>query len=315
MTLAPCPTHGSTYRALHEHNFRGIVEVIDDLFLTISGVVGTTSYSRCAVGYPWNFEGVVRALEDLNTTISGIQGGGSNVVAGSGIYTTTSGDYTLINNAIVGGSGVYITYSGSYAQINTSVTQASGIIYTAGSGLYLSDGNTRLNLGAYGEGNTTVTYNGSRVAISGSIPAATPPVSVSGTPIPGFSTGSLWFDTNEGRLFVYASGNGVTSPAWYQTNTDAIALKGELPPSGTGLNAPPRDGSLWFNTLMGNLFVYDASSSGWYETGPSRSFAYGTSQPASTSIPGAGWLDATVNRLKVWNGSTWSDIDIDGGVY
>lgn len=291
MTLAPCPTHGSTYRALHEHNFRGIVEVIDELFYTISGVVGTQSYSRCAVGYPWNFEGIVRALEDLNTTISGIQGGGSNVVAGSGIYTTTSGDYTLINNGIVGGSGVYITYSGSYAEINASVTSASGIIYTAGSGLYLSDGGTRFNA----------------IKTGGS-------VTVSGAPATPESAGDLWFDTLEGRLFVYASGNGVASPAWYQTNAEPIVLKGDAPPSGTGSNAPPRDGLLWYNTLIGNLFVYDAPTSGWYETGPTRSFAYGPAAPAP-SVEGAGWLDSSVNRLKIWNGSTWADIDVDGGVY
>lgn len=304
MTLAPCPTHGSTYRALHEHNFRGIVEVIDDLFLTISGVVGTTSYSRCAVGYPWNFEGIVRALEDLNTTISGIQGGGTNIAAGSGIYTTTSGDVTLINSAIVGGSGVYITYSGSYAQVNTSVTAASGIIYTAGSGLYLSDGGTRLNLGAYGEGSTSVTYNGNQVAISGAAGGASA-VTVSGSPEAGYKAGQLWFDTNQGRLFVYASGNGVASPAWYQTNSDSVVLKGDLPPSGTGLNAPVRDGSLWFSTLVGNLFVYDATTSGWYETGPSRTFAYGPTEPANTSAPGAGWYDTANQHIRVWTGTSW----------
>ena len=285
MTLAPCPTHGSTYRALHEHNFRGIVEVIDELFYTISGVVGTQSYSRCAVGYPWNFEGIVRALEDLNTTISGIQGG-ANVVAGSGIYTTTSGDFTLINNGIVGGSGVYITYSGSYAEINASVTSASGIIYTAGSGLYLSDGGTRFN---------TIKTGGS--------------VTVSGAPATPESVGDLWFDTLEGRLFVYASGNGAASPAWYQTNAEPIVLKSDAPPSGTGSNAPPRDGLLWYNTLIGNLFVYDAPTSGWYEAGPSRSFAYGTAAPAP-SVQGAGWLDSSVNRLKVWDGASWTAIDV-----
>lgn len=292
MTLAPCPTHGSTYRALHEHNFRGIVEVIEDLFITISGVVGTTSYSRCAVGYPWNFEGIVRALEDLNTTISGIQGGGgANIAAGSGIYTTTSGDVTLINSAIVGGSGVYITYSGSYVEVNASVTSASGIVYTAGSGLYLSDGGTRFNALRTGGG-----------------------VTVSGEPATPTANGDLWFDTNQGRLFVYASGNGVSDPAWYQTNSEAIVLKGELPPSGAGLNAPPRDGAVWFNTLVGNLFVYDATTSGWYESGPSRSFAYGSTAPAP-AVEGAGWLDTSGNRLKIWNGTGWADIDIDGGVY
>jgi len=43
----------------------------------------------------------------------------------------------------------------------------------------------------------------------------------------------MWFDTNQGRLFVYASGNGVENPDWYQTNAEAIALKSEVPPSGT----------------------------------------------------------------------------------
>jgi hypothetical protein len=110
-------------------------------------------------------------------------------------------------------------------------------------------------------------------------------------------------------MFVYASGNGVSTPSWYQTNAEALALKGEVAPSGTGLNAPPRDGSLWFNTLLGNLFVYDATSSGWYEAGPSRSFAYGSTAPAP-SVQGAGWLDSDTNRLKVWNGSAWVDIDV-----
>jgi hypothetical protein len=70
-----------------------------NLLLTVSGVVGTTTYTRCPYGYPSNFEGVVRALEDLNASMSGIQGGGgggSNVVAGSGIYLTSSGATTSL---------------------------------------------------------------------------------------------------------------------------------------------------------------------------------------------------------------------------
>jgi hypothetical protein len=301
MTLAPCPTHGSTYRALHEHNFRGIVEVIDNIILTISGVVGTTSYSRCPVGYPWNFEGVVRALEDLNTTVSGIQGGGGGSASG-----------------IVGGSGIYITESGVFQVINATVTSASGIIYTAGSGLYLSDGGTRFNTDYNAvfqnsvsghllpQGSVSITYSGNYALLSGT-PGSTggTSITVSGAPDGGYSTGSLWFDTNQGRLFVYASGNGVSSPAWYQTNAEALVLKGETPPSGSNLNAPPRDGLLWFNTLMGNLFVYDATTSGWYETGPSRSFAYGPTEPANTSTPGAGWYDTANQHIRVWTGTTW----------
>jgi len=302
MTLAPCPTHGSTYRALHEPNFRGIVDVIELLLDTVSGV-GTTSYSRCATGYTPNFDGVVRALEDLNTTISGIQGGGgaSDIQAGSGIYFTASGTATVIN---------------------ATVTSASGITYTAGSGLYLING-SEFNINydnvfqnsvsghIFGAGDNTVSYSGNTVTISGSGTASTggggTSVTVSGAPAANYTNGSLWFDTNEGRLFVYASGNGVASPAWYQTNADAIVNKGELPPSGTGLNAPERDGLLWFNTLVGNLFVYDATSSGWYEAGPSRSFAYSAVSPPP-STQGAGWYDTVSQHLFVWDGTSWNQI-------
>lgn len=267
-----CPLHGALPRALHSENFEGIVTVIDEILLTVSGVVGTTTYTRCPYGYPYNFEGVVRALEDLNASMSGIQGGGgggSNVVGGSGIYLTSSGIYSIINanyGAIVSGALV----AGSNINFD-----------------YLSNGRLEIN--------STATISGvqSAVYVQNTAPVET--------------NGALWFDTAEGRLFVYAEASG-----WLQTNSEAIALKGEIPPSGAGLNAPPRDGSLWFNTLMGNLFVYDATSSGWYETGSARSFAYGPSAPAP-SVPGAGWFNSSSEQIKVWNGTSWADITISGG--
>lgn len=314
INVPPCPTHGAIPRALHSENFEGIVTVIEEIIATVSGV-GTTSYSRCPYGYPWNFEGIVRALEDLNTSISGIQAGGGGGGSASGIAA---------------GSGIYITESGTFQVINATISSTSGVLYTAGSGLYLSDGGTKFNAdynaifqGSVSghlipQGSVSITYSGNSAIISGTAGGGGGgggvSVTVSGDPGTGYSAGSLWFDTNEGRLFVYASGNGITQPAWYQTNAEAIASKGEAPPSGAGLNAPPRDGSIWFNTLMGSLFVYDATTSGWYEAGPSRSFAYGPAAPAP-SVEGAGWLDSSVNRLKVWNGTSWADIDIDGGVY
>lgn len=315
MTLAPCPTHGSNFRALHEHNFRGIVEVIEQLLDTVSGV-GTSSYSKCALGYPWNFEGVVRALEDLNTTISGIQGG-ADIQAGSGIYLTTSGDVTVVNtsaNTVQAGSGIFFTSSGTAVVINATITSASGAIFTAGSGLYLVNG-VEFNVNydnvfqnsvsghIIGQGTNTVTYSGNTVTISGAGGGGAS-VTVSGAPSANYGAGDLWFDTNEGRLFVYASGNGIAQPAWYQTAAEAIVTKSEVPPSGTGLNAPQRDGSLWFNTLVGNLFVYDATTSGWYETGPSRSVAYGAAAPAP-SVEGAGWYDTANQHLRIWNGTSW----------
>ena len=295
VNVPACPTHGARPRALHSESFEGIVTVIEEIIATVSGV-GTVSYSRCPYGYPWNFEGVVRALEDLNTSISGITTGGGG--------TTGSG--------IVAGSGIYITQSGSFEVINATITSASGITYTAGSGIYLSDGGTTFNLNAIGDGSVTVLYSGTTAIISGTDTqggggGGGASVTVSGAPEAGYSTGSLWFDTNEGRLFVYASGGAVSEPAWYVTNTEAIVNKGEVPPSGNGLNAPPRDGSVWFNSLLGSLFVYDAVTSGWYETGPSRSFAYGPAAPPP-STQGAGWYDSANSHLRVWDGSQWIQV-------
>lgn len=284
INVPACPTHGSIPRALHTENFEGIVTVIQELIETVSGV-GTTSYSRCPYGYPWNFEGVVRALEDLNTSISGIQGGAGDIAAGSGIYFTTSGTATVINATVV---------------------NASGITFTAGSGIYLSDAGTRINLNAQGQGTVSVSYSGGVAVFTGTGGGGGgASVTVSGEPAAGYDTGSLWFDTNEGRLFVYASGGSVSDPAWYQTNAEGIALMSDVPPSGTGSNAPPRQGSIWFNTMMGSLFVYDAVTSGWYEASSQRAFAYGAAAPAASSAPGAGWFDTNSDQLKVWDGFNW----------
>jgi hypothetical protein len=293
-----CPLHGDLPRAQNPHNFFGIVSVIDSLIDTISGV-GTTSYTRCPYGYPANFEGVVRALEDLNATTSGIQGGGggaADIAAGSGIYFTTSGTTTIINATVV---------------------SASGLSIAAGSGIYLTQGGSVINIDypdVYEEvisgqflddGSVTVLYSGLTVTVSGTDLQGTGGRAVVGpNPTAGFIQGTMWFDTNQGRMMVYASGVDVDEPGWYQTNAEAIASKGEAPPSGYGLNSPPRDGSIWFNTLMGSLFVYDTASSGWYETGPQRSFAYGPAAPAPTTA-GAGWYDSDDNALKVWDGTNW----------
>lgn len=265
INIPPCPLHGGRPRALHSENFEGIVQVIDELLLTVSGVVGTTTYTRCPYGYPYNFEGVVRALEDLNASMSGIQVGGSSVVAGSGIYLTPSGDYDILQvdyGVVVSGALV----EGAYIDFD-----------------YLSDGRLGINSLA------TISGVQSAVYVQDNAPTS--------------STGALWFDTLEGRLFVYAGISG----GWTQTNAEALVIKSEIPPSGAGLNSPPRDGSLWFNSLMGNLFVYDAATSGWYETGSTQSVAYGPAAP-STDTKGAGWFDSDTDTLKVWNGTQWVSV-------
>lgn len=285
-----CPLHGDLPRAQNPHNFFGIVSVIDTLIDTISGV-GTSSYTRCPYGYPANFEGVVRALEDLNSTASGI-------------VTTTPG--TIISG-VLAGSGVYVTTSGDFSIINSAVTQVfpgSGISTTSsGTGLYA--GGEIFDVITVGRDGVSTTYDGKVIVIDGSGVDVSARVTVSGSPGENYKAGALWFDSNEGRLFVYASGNGVEEPDWYQTNAEALAITSEVPPSGNGgLNSPPVDGTLWFNRLMGNLFVYDAVSSGWYETAPAYTPAYGSSEPIGV-VEGASFIDESVDFFKYWNGSQW----------
>lgn len=257
--IPPCPVHGTLGRSLHEPNFRGIVEVIQDIIFVASGL-GTRSFAYCPGGYPWSFEGVVRALEDLNVTMSGIA---PNITAGSGVYIVESGAYSVINadygvitsGGLGAGTNVTFTYEPGKTVINTAAVLSGGVV-------------------AVNVQNTA-------------------PIGIEGT---------LWYDTNQGRLFVYASGD------WYQTNADAFALKGAYAPSGTGLNSPLRDGLLWYNTQIGSLFVYDVTTSGWYETSPGPKGAeYSTGAPIPEK-EGDLWYSTDESVLKIWNGTAWVSV-------
>ena len=402
--IPPCITHGAPPRALHEHNFAGIVQVITDIIDTVSGV-GTTSFSRCPYGYPANFEGIVRVLEDLNTSISGIQGGGvggglDGITPGSGIYVQPvasgeveiginiigegginvnySGDFVIISgqsdsaisviSGLAAGPGIDVFASGAFTVVQTDLVgegtvdfgyrngtgvisgmgsdsvltagsgiiitddvimldaegvggvdiyydgntaQVSGEMYTGGSGIFVTE-NNEIMLLASGTGSVDISYDGDLAVISGAqgtdiiVSSGGAGITVSGNPGTDIRNGSLWFDTNQGRLFVYASGEGIEYPDWYQTNAEAIALKGETAPSGTGTESPPRDGSIWWNSLMGGLFVYDAATSGWYESAPTRQTAFSPSAP-TPKVPGETWYSSTDSQLKVWNGTAWVD--------
>ena len=173
INVPDCPTHGSIPRALHSENFEGIVTVVEELIETVSGV-GTTSYSRCPYGYPYNFEGVVRALEDLNTSISGVQGGGggiANILAGSGVYTATSGSALEIGVNAVGAYGASVSYSGDFivisGQLSTAVAVVSGIVAGEGINVIASGDTAVVSTNLRGEGIVDFGYDGSTGVISG----------------------------------------------------------------------------------------------------------------------------------------------------
>jgi hypothetical protein len=313
----------------YDANFNGLVRALEDLNTSISGIQGggaggsgIVSGSGIYITQSGSFEvinadlltftagsGVYLSSNGLDTEI------GTNLVGLDGVKVTYSGEFAVISGAtptavavvsgIVAGDGVVVTTSGNSAVVSTRLRGEGLVDFTYDAGIGVVSGITNTVLSGT---NVDVTYSGIYTVVNSTATGGGgASVTVSGSPGVDYTTGDLWFDTNEGRLFVYASGNGVSDPAWYQTNAEAFALKAETAPSGTGLNAPPRDGSIWFNTLMGSLFVYDATSSGWYEAGPSRSFAYSPTEPAA-STEGAGWYSTTDNVLKVWNGSSWISV-------
>jgi hypothetical protein len=303
LNVPPCPVHGAHPRSLHTENFEGIVTVIEELLETVSGV-GSLSYARCPYGYPYNFEGVVRALEDLNVTVSGLRT--SSVVPGSGITIRPSGDFDIFDVNTLGIGGVSVAYSGTIITIsgtnNAATAVVSGIVAGEGIIVIASGGSAVISTNLSGVGSVEFNYDGTGVGLISGVDTSA--VVVSGSPGAGYKEGALWFDTNEGRLFVYASGNSISDPDWYQTNAEALAVMSEVPPSGTGLNSPARDGQIWFNTLMGNLFIYDAISSGWYETAPTFTPAYGSSPPVGV-VEGANFIDNSIDFFRYWNGSEW----------
>lgn len=266
--MPACPHYPSRH-AFHTANFEGIVSALVECLYTVSGV-GTSSFTIDPSGYASNFEGIVQCIEDLNFTLSGLFSSAVVILSG-----------------VVGGSGIYVTPSGGTSVVNVNYPN---VFQNSVSGHVI------------GQGTVNVAYSGNSVVISGKAGAA---VAVSGAPNSSYAVGDLWFDTNQGRLFVYASGGSVSTPDWYQTNAEALANISQYPPSGTGLNAPVRDGVLWFNTLLGTLFIYDATSSGWYETQRNATAAYGTAAPAPDSL-GSLWYDTVSPDLRVWNGTTWT---------
>lgn len=217
-----------------------------------------------------SFQGAVEVLEQLLATVSGV---------GTTTYTRCPYGYEANFNGLVR----------ALEDLNASI-----------SGIQGGGGGGALNI--VGKGGTSVTVSGSYYVIS----SVSGPFVGSGLPSsPDY--GSLWYKQDQGRLLVYASGNSAPAASWYQTNAEPIIYKSEVPPSGTGHNAPLRDGFLWFNSLLGNILVYDAVSSGWYEPAARRAVAYRDTPPTAV-VGGEVWYDTSTSIIKIWNGTQWTSL-------
>ena len=234
----------------------------------------------------------------------------SGLVGGEGITVLASGNTAVISTDLIGQGSVNFAYNGAGVGVISGQAQQ---LLLGGSGTSVrSSGDYQIiDVGALEGANTTIIYSGQFISFASTASAGAAVVTVSGEPGNDYVGGSLWFDADQGRLFVYASGNGIGSPDWYLANADALAIKSEVPPSGAGLNAPPLDGTIWFNTLMGSLFVYDEATNGWYESAATRTPVYGDTAPVA-AVDGTLWTDSTNNLIRVWDGSLWADVIASG---
>lgn len=153
-------------QGVYSPSFAGIIEVLRDSILAVSGV-GTSTFTISAEGYPNNFGGVVDALADLNTSISGLSAGGGG---GSGTaYTAGSGLYLVGAEFNVAYTDVYNnTASGGVqtAQAAADTAQASGNAALGLGTTALASGNSALALG------TTALASGNAALSVGSVAQA-----------------------------------------------------------------------------------------------------------------------------------------------
>lgn len=109
--------------------------------------------------------------------------------------------------------------------------------------------------------------------------------------------GQLWFDTRQGRLFVYTGG------AWYQANgADGLTV--------VGPDQPEREviGALWYNTTSSSLYINDGTT--WSIVGGTSAYSTTTlplSNPTTNAFStSAGIVSDPTNLVTQENYNTWS---------
>ena len=173
-------------------------------------------------------------------------------------------------------------------------------------------------------GGITYTYNSSKgywtAASSGGGGGGGASVTTSDSAPSSPSDGDLWYDTDDGGMFVYYADG--TSNQW----VEVIGTQGAQGTLTTSDSAPssPSDGDLWYDTDDGGLFIYyaDGTSSQWVEV-VGQQGAQGPAGPAGAttivadttallaiSSPSAGDMAYVSgnNTLYFYNGSGWYKI-------
>lgn len=71
------------------------------------------------------------------------------------------------------------------------------------------------------------------------------------------------------------------------------------------------NGSLWFDTRQGRMFVYydDDTTEGWYQTNGGDGYTMVSPNAPTTDITGMNWFNSSNNRMYVWDGAQWKAVD------
>jgi len=131
--------------------------------------------------------------------------------------------------------------------------------------------------------------------------------------------GQLWWNDNEGRLYIYYD-DGNTAQ-WVDASPGGGTGGGIVTISPTP-PLDPRQGDLWWNSEDGRLFVYydDGSTAQWVDANPSGSGSAPviiSSTPPPSVSPGALWWNDSDGRLFVYyddgNTAQWVDTSPSAG--
>jgi hypothetical protein len=229
--------------------------------------VGTNGYflkanSSTSSGLEWSSIPTINSLDDVgDVTITNIA---SNqlLVYSSGAWVNTSNP-TIPGNLIVSGN---LTVSGSTTTINTETLDIEDNIISLNSGAVNASSNAGVSVYRGGGANANVlirwnestdkwqfTNDGTNYTDFGAGGAQ-----VSDDPPASAENGSLWFESDTARTFVYY--NDGSSSQWVEIGASGMAasVSDSSPPS-------PITGQLWFNSASGGTFL--RYSNAWVEVG------------------------------------------------
>ncbi|QIN96939.1 hypothetical protein [Synechococcus phage S-H34] len=128
-------------------------------------------------------------------------------------------------------------------------------------------------------------------------------VTVSATAPVGPTAGDMWWNSDDGNLYIYYQDADTTQ--WVPSNS----VGGGFVNATVGANVPTdaSQGDLWYSTSDARLYIYDGAV--WIDASPASAPNISTISDTAPATPASGdlWYDLDSARLYVYNGSAWVD--------